>query len=138
MKFSLCFFILIASMCATTSLAGFRSVQPETKEIQVSPLCISCKMTFAIMQQYAVNSTDFIEDYIHEKCLELLIPVSQSVCPIVDAQIKSLLSNVDNPKIPQYICSKIGMCPIQTNGDGCHTEVVCSCCPSQCSVKLVC
>ena len=134
----LCAMILMsvasASMSApTTTVPVHMSPIIESK---LDPNCFMCETVIKYAQDYIKqgNTTVKIEDYIHQKCLTWT--GQPFICNIIDGEVDNIIQYLENGSLPKEVCSLIKLC--SQNIDGCHTEVVCSCCPTQCAVKLVC
>lgn len=94
-------------------------------------VCPMCKLAVKVIQNNIYENKDVIEKLINQECIQFC----PTICPFIDKEIANLINIVDNSTIPETVCKYVGLCPVI---DGCHTEMVCSCCPTSCSVRLVC
>jgi hypothetical protein len=98
--------------------------------------CPACEMAAKWAQEYLKSKTTTVEEFIEAKCELAFKKYAAFVCPSVLEKVDEILKYVELGLTPREVCQLIKLC--KAAKDGCHTEVVCSCCPSKCEVKLVC
>jgi hypothetical protein len=111
-----------------------------TEAVKIDFECPACKMVVKWAQGYLGNETSVIEEFVDKECKAVFGKYAPFVCATVEAELDDILKYIELGLKPQEICELVNLCKANDNhqNDGCHTEVVCSCCPSRCEVKLVC
>ena len=97
--------------------------------------CPACKMVVNWAKKYLGNETSVIEAYVDKECKAVFGKYAPYVCATVEAELDDIIKYIELGLTADEICQMVGLC--KAGKDGCHTEVVCSCCPTNCSVKVV-
>ena len=121
----------VVALVALAAVAVARSVEVD----RVDWNCMACKMGATFAQDAVRNHTTKITEYVEEKCEEVLGKFASHACPIVMDKLDDMLQYVEVGLKPEEVCQMVRLCPVP---DKCRTEVSCTCCPSQCGVKVVC